>query len=315
MKSQRPNSSGFGPRAPKFSTNIESISVQRQSSGKSLQDFLSERFGLSRRAAKAVIDGRNVWVNRRCVWIAHHSLATGDLVELPRAVVAAARRQVGSARAVVEPEERTHVRVLAETPHYVVADKPAGVLANADAKSVEAILRVQLNEPNLQAVHRLDRDTTGCLLLARSFVAYQAAVEVFKTRRVEKTYRAIVAGAFPYAHQKIDAPIDDQPAVSFVSREAVGEDASFLRVRIETGRTNQIRRHLASVRYPIVGDRTFGLKHARDPRLMTVPRQMLHAASISLPDPMRSGETVKAHSPLPADFRSALRLFGMGKKR
>ena len=138
---------------------------------------------------------------------------------------------------------------------------------------------------------------------------------MFKTRRVEKTYRAIVAGAFPYAHQKIDAPIDDQPAISFVTREATGEDASFLRVRIETGRTNQIRRHLASVRYPIVGDRTFGLKRARDPRLMTVPRQMLHAASISMPDPMRPGETIKAHSPLPADFRAALRLFGMGKKR
>ena len=69
------------------------------------------------------------------------------------------------------------------------------------------------------------------------------------------------------------------------------------------------------MRYPIVGDRTFGLKRARDPRLMTVPRQMLHAASISMPDPMRPGETIKAHSPLPADFRAALRLFGMGKKR
>ena len=315
MKPQRSSSYSHGPRAPKFSTNIEALSVQRTSSGKSLQDFLAERLGLSRRAAKAVIDGRSVWVNRRCVWIAHHQLATGDLVELPRTVVSAARRQAGSARAVVEPEERTHVRVLAETPHYVVADKPAGILANADAKSVESILRVQLNEPSLQAVHRLDRDTTGCILFARSFAAYKAAVEVFKTRRVEKTYRAIVAGAFPYACQKIDAPIDDQPATSYVTREAVGEDASFLRVRIETGRTNQFRRHLASVRFPIVGDRTFGLKRARDPRLMTVPRQMLHAASISLPDPMRPGETIKAHSPLPADFRAALKLFGMGKKR
>ena len=209
MQPQRSSSSSLGPRAPKFSTNIEALSVQRTSSGKSLQDFLAERLGLSRRAAKAVIDGRSVWVNRRCVWIAHHKLATGDLVELPRTVVTAARRQAGSARAVVEPEERTHVRVLAETPHYVVADKPAGILANADAKSVESILRVQLNEPSLQAVHRLDRDTTGCILFARSFAAYQAAVEVFKTRRVEKTYRAIVAGAFPYACQKIDAPIDD----------------------------------------------------------------------------------------------------------
>ena len=99
-----------------------------------------------------------------------------------------------------------------------------------------------------------------------------------------------------------------------MTREAVGPDASYLRVRIETGRTNQIRRHLAGVRHPIVGDRTFGLKSARDPRLMTVPRQMLHAASLALPDPLRKGEQIRAHSPLPADFRAAIRLFGMGKK-
>ena len=287
--------------------------MQRTSSGKSLQDFLSERLGLSRRAAKAVIDGRSVWVNRRCVWIAHHKLVTGDVVELPRNVVAAARRQVGSARAVVEPEARTHVRILAETPHYVVADKPAGVLANADPKSVESILRVQLNEPNLQAVHRLDRDTTGCILLARSFAAYQAAVEVFKTRRVEKTYRAIVAGAFPYAHQKIDAELDGESAVSYVTREMQGDGACFLRVRIETGRTNQIRRHLASVRCPVVGDRVFGLKRARDPRLMQVPRQMLHASTLSLPNPLDPHAEISVHSPLPADFRAALGLFGMGR--
>ena len=300
--------------APKFTPNVEVLTVNRPDAGKSLQDFLAARLGLSRRAAKAVIDGRSVWVNRRCVWIAHHPLRTGDVVEIPRSVVAAARRQVGSAKTAIVPEERRHVRVLVETPDYIVADKPAGLLANDDPKSVEAILRTQLKEPNLQAVHRLDRDTTGCLLFAKTFAAYQAAVEVFKTRRIAKTYAAIVVGSFPYAHQKIDVPLDDQPAVSLVTREAVGPDASFLRVRIETGRTNQIRRHLAGVRFPIVGDRTFGLKSARDPRLMTVPRQMLHATALVLPDPMRRGESIRAHAPLPADFRAALKLFGMGRK-
>ena len=300
--------------APKFATNVDVLVVNRPDAGKPLQDFLATRLGLSRRAAKAVIDGRSVWVNRRCVWIAHHALKTGDAVEIPKAVVAAARRQAGSAKTAIAPEVRKHVRVLVETPDYIVADKPAGILANEDPKSVEAILRVQVKQPNLQAVHRLDRDTTGCLLFAKTYAAYVAAVEIFKTRRVSKTYAAIVAGSFPYAHQKIDTPLDDQPAVSIVTREAASPDASFLRVRIETGRTNQIRRHLAGIRYPIVGDRTFGLKSARDPRLMTVPRQTLHATALALPDPMRKGEEIKAHSPLPADFRSALKLFGMGKR-
>jgi 23S rRNA pseudouridine1911/1915/1917 synthase len=91
------------------------------------------------------------------------------------------------------------------------------------------------------------------------------------------------------------------------------QDASFLKVRIETGRTNQIRRHLASLRFPIVGDRVFGLKNARDPRLMRVPRQMLHASTLTLPHPMQRNEEISVHSPLPADFRAALKLFGMGK--
>ncbi len=304
----------MGPRAPKFAANVETLVVNRPDAGKTLQDFLAARLGLSRRAAKAVIDGRSVWVNRRCTWIAHHLLKTGDSIEIPKAVAAAARRQAGSTKTVLVPEERKHVRVLVQTNDYVVADKPAGILSNEDPKSVEAILRVQLDEPTLQAVHRLDRDTTGCLLFAKTYAAYLAAVEVFKTRRVQKSYCAIVAGRFPFAHQKIDVPLDDQPAVSHVAREAVGPDASFLRVRIETGRTNQIRRHLSGIRFPIVGDRTFGLKSARDPRLMTVPRQMLHAASLSLPNPMEKGSELKAHAPLPADFRAALRLFGMGKK-
>ena len=303
-----------GPQAPRFASNVGNRVVGKADAGKSLQDFLSGWLGVSRRAAKAVIDGRSVWVNRRCVWIAHHSLKTGDSVEIPRAVMAAVRRQAGSVRRPIAPAERQHVRVLAEFGDFLVVDKPAGIVSCDEPRSVEAILREQLGDPNLQAVHRLDRDTTGCLLFARSSDAWQAAVEVFKTHRVQKQYRAIVVGRFAHPHVTVDTPIDNQPAVSHVTREAVGEDASFLRIRIDTGRTNQIRRHLSSIRYPVVGDRLFGLKSARDPRLMAVPRQMLHAASIELPHPTAKGETIKAHSPLPADFRAALKLFGMGKR-
>jgi 23S rRNA pseudouridine1911/1915/1917 synthase len=100
-----------------------------------------------------------------------------------------------------------------------------------------------------------------------------------------------------------------------VSREAVGDDASFLRVRIDTGRTNQIRRHLASIRHPVIGDRVFGIKNARDPRFMAVPRQMLHASTLELPNPLEAHSEIKVHSPLPADFRETLKIFGMGRKR
>jgi 23S rRNA pseudouridine1911/1915/1917 synthase len=136
---------------------------------------------------------------------------------------------------------------------------------------------------------------------------------MFKTHKVSKTYHAITAGAFKFSHQTVDTPLDGQNAVSKIVREATSADASFLRVRIETGRTNQIRRHLAGIRAPILGDRVFGLKAARDPRLMRVSRQMLHASTLMLPDPLDPHAEIKAHAPLPADFRATLRLFGMGK--
>ena len=162
-------------------------------------------------------------------------------------------------------------------------------------------------------MHRLDRDTTGCLMFAKNHAALEAAIEVFKTHRVSKIYHAVVAGAFKFVHQIVDTPLDGQDAVSRITREASSADASFLRIRIETGRTNQIRRHLASIRFPVIGDRVFGLKNAHDPRLMRVPRQLLHASSLILPDPLSPRDEISVHSPLPADFRAALRLFGMGK--
>ncbi len=310
-------------KAPQHAAGISSLVVGKVDP-KVLQDFLSLKFALSRRTAKAMIDGRSVWVNRKCVWIARYSLKTGDQVEVPQTVVKAAQRQGSSQqarRSGAEGEKAParaaragarHVRVLWQNDDYLVCDKPSGLVSCDDPKSVESILREQEKIPTLEAVHRLDRDTTGCLMFAKRHAALQAAIEIFKTHKVSKVYHAVVAGAFKFSHRVIDTPIDGQDAVSRVTREAMSADASFLRVSIETGRTNQIRRHLASVRFPIIGDRVFGLKNARDPRLMRVPRQMLHASTLTLPDPLSPRNEIRVHSPLPADFRQTLRLFGMG---
>ena len=280
-----------------------------------LQDFLAKRLSISRRAAKAMVDGRSVWVNRTCAWIAGFRLHPGDLVEVPQRTLKAARAAAGEeSRARPVPVDKRHVRVLWQNERYLVCDKPSGRLACDDPKSVEALLREQESLPALAAVHRLDRDTTGCMLFAKSAAALQAAIGMFRTHRVAKTYHAVVAGRFPYQHQTIDAPIGGDKAVSRVTREAAAADASLLRIRIETGRTNQIRRHLASIRFPVVGDRVFGLKSARDPRLMQVSRQMLHASTLELPDPGDLRSAIRVHSPLPADFRSTLRLFGLGRR-
>ncbi len=303
-------------QAPHHAAGLVSLVVNKPDA-KLLQDFLVQKLALSRRTAKAVIDGRSVWVNHACIWMARHTLKTGDKVEVPSAVVKGAQRQSARAlgNAAVSPSApaKRHVRVLWQDDAYLVCDKPAGLVTCDDMKSVETILREQEKIPTLEAVHRLDRDTTGCLLFAKNHAALTAAIEVFKTHKVTKVYRAIALGKFPYAHLKIEKPLDGERAVSQVVREATGPDASFLKVKIDTGRTNQIRRHLASVRAPILGDRVFGLKSARDPRFMRIPRQMLHAATLELPHPLDPHQKITVHSPLPADFRGTLRLFDMGK--
>ena len=287
----------------------------RKEDPKNLLEFLSFKLGVSRRIAKAAIDERKVWVDRRCVWMARHRLETGGVVELsggiPAAAAPAASRDRRGARDGLAPRPpKKHVRVLWQDDDYLVCDKPCGMLTcGAAGATVENILRAQESMPSLAAVHRLDRDPTGCLLFAKNRHALEAAIEVFKTRSVSKTYHAIAAGRIEYAHQTIDAPVDGKRALTKLVREESGRDATFVKARIETGRTNQIRRHLASIRHPVLGDRVFGVKFARDPRIMRVPRQMLHASTLVLPHPLKRGTEIKVHSPLPADFRAALKLF------
>lgn len=279
--------------------SVTAFVVSKVESGQSLQVFLAAKLSVSKRAAKNLLDDRKVWVNRKCVWMAHHALHQGDTVEVPASHMSKA-------------EAPSKIRVLVEDEFYIVADKPSGMLAVGEG-SAEEVLRTQASQPALKAVHRLDRDTTGCLLLAKSAAAFDAAVALFKTRRVTKTYHAIVFGCFDRTASTVDQELDGERAVSHIHREAISKDASFLKVRIETGRTHQIRRHLAAIRHPVLGDREHGVKFARDPRLLTIPRQMLHASGLELPHPLASGKTLKAHSPLPADFRRCLKLFDMGK--
>lgn len=286
------------------SPSVVSFVVSRVEAGQPLQVFLATKLSLSKRAAKNLLDERVVWVNRRVVWMAHHALRLGDTVELPGANLPKA---VPDDVALVPK-----IRVLVEDDDYMVADKPSGTLSVGEG-SVEERLREQTGLTSLHAVHRLDRDTTGCILLAKHPAAFDAAVEIFKTRRVSKTYQAIVYGRYERAASTINEELDGERAVSHMQREAISKDATFLKIKIETGRTHQIRRHLASMRFPVLGDREHGLKSARDPRLLTVPRQMLHASGLELPHPLVQGKTIKAHSPLPADFRRCLKLFDMGK--
>ena len=263
--------------------------------GTVLLDHLAECLGLSRRAAKTLLDDRLVFVNGRRIWMAKHLLQTRDAVELlPDA-------------AGPRPAPDASVRLLLDDPLFLVADKPPRLLTVGE-KSLEIRLRDQLGLPALRAVHRLDKDTSGCVLFAKNEDARAALVAQFADGRVRKLYHALVAGNLPEPQMDVRLPVDHLPAVSHVrqvSAQTRPPRCAHCTVAIETGRTHQIRIHLHHVGHPVLGDRQYF--SARSADFPEVPRQMLHASELRFLHPA-TGKPVAAASPLPKDFREWLRL-------
>lgn len=218
--------------------------------------------------------------------------------------------------------------IVHEDDHLLVLDKPAGVVVHPAAglkegTLVDALLasgrplaaRAGVERPGI--VHRLDRDVSGLLLVAKTDAAHEALVTAMAERRIRREYRALVAGDPGVDTGKVDAPIgrhprqrsrmavtpDGKPAVTwFAVRERFGQ-TSLLEVRLETGRTHQIRVHLASIGHPVVGDTVYG----RDPALarrLGLARPFLHAFRLTVPHPA-TGEELVLSSPLPGDLITA----------
>ena len=261
--------------------------------GTPLLDHLAECLELSRRGAKNLLDERLVFVNGRRIWMARHLLQTRDVVELlPTATVRTA--------------PAAPIRLLVDDSLFVVADKPPQLLTTGE-RSLETRLREQLGVPALRAVHRLDKDTSGCVLLAKDDATRRALVAQFAAGTVRKLYHALIAGNLPEPQMEIRAAVDNLTAVSRVrqvSFQSAPPRCAHVTVLIETGRTHQIRIHLQHVGTPVLGDRQyFG---SRSAAFSAVPRQMLHAHELRFNHPT-GGRPVVAVSPLPPDFRQWLR--------
>jgi 23S rRNA pseudouridine1911/1915/1917 synthase len=223
------------------------------------------------------------------------------------------------------PEE-IPLTVLYEDEDLVAIDKPAGMVVHSGAgiqsgTLVNALLHrfatLSRAAGDLRPgiVHRLDRYTSGVLLVAKNDAAHQRLAEQFASRRVEKTYLALVHGNVKLERGRSEKPIarDPKQRVRMTARLARGRAAwseyrvlrrfaglTLLEVRIGTGRTHQIRVHLASIGHPVVGDRLYGApaKVAGEP---TLPRYFLHAYRIRFEQPT-TGEPVTIESPLPGDL-------------
>ncbi len=269
--------------------------VRRAEDQTLLVDFVAQRLSLSKRAAKGILDQRNVSVNGQRVWMARHALDVGDEV---RILVPASATRSG---------KQEDIAILYRDSDYVIVNKPSGVLACGKG-SLETILQKQLRKPQLQAVHRLDRDTSGCLMFAFSAEAKETMIGCFRAKEITKVYHAIVHDHMTRGTLRISKPLGGQTAVSNVRILDTSRHGSHVSVNIETGRTHQIRIHLASVRHPVVGDRKYAGGVRLDNSLAEIPRQMLHAYGLSFNHPT-TDKPIHVKAPLPADFKACLKVF------
>ncbi len=215
--------------------------------------------------------------------------------------------------------------IVYQDEHLLVVEKGAGLVVHPARGHREDTLaqilgRVGLNpsggeQERAGIVHRLDRDTSGLMVVARSEQAHASLQRALAARQIEREYLALVEGRPPARTGTIDAPIGRDPRVRtrmavegagarearthFVLQRALPR-SSLLAVRLDTGRTHQIRVHLRAIGHPVAGDPEYGT-----PGLYGLTRQFLHATRLAFPHPL-SGEPLELHSPLPEDLQAAL---------
>jgi 23S rRNA pseudouridine1911/1915/1917 synthase len=287
------------------------VKVAAEAAGQRLDVFLAGHAG-SRTAAQRLIDDGLVRVDGR--------------PQPKRFVLSGGEEVTVEARPETPAEAVPDARfaIAYEDEHLIVVDKPAGVVVHPGqghdrGTLVQALAGRVAGGPDPQrpgVVHRLDRDTSGLLVLARDEETHAALQQALRERRLTREYLALVEGRPAARSGTIEAPLgrdrrvrtrmssdtdNPRPAVTHFEIEQAFEGATLLRVRLETGRTHQIRAHLLAIGNPVAGDPEYG--HAGRYGLS---RQFLHAARLAFAHPV-SGETLDLLSPLPEDLAKALR--------
>jgi 23S rRNA pseudouridine1911/1915/1917 synthase len=290
---------------------LHSFDVHPSEAGERLDRLTARRLGISRTAVQRIIQEK-------------HLLVDGEEAVSSQRVGGGERVEARVSERGISPEEIA-VPVIFEDEHLLVVDKPAGLVVHPGAGNpagtlVNALLGRGIaggQDPSRPGVvHRLDRDTSGLMVLAKGEPAYSRLVQMMSARRVERIYRAVVVGAGLPETGTIDSPVGrdpenppsmtagiGRPAVTHfeVIREVAGH--AMLEVRLETGRTHQIRVHLSAIGHPVYADPLYG---------KPVPgrRIWLHAEHLAFVHPV-SGERLSFESPVPSDLRESAALLGM----
>jgi 23S rRNA pseudouridine1911/1915/1917 synthase len=218
------------------------------------------------------------------------------------------------------------LKIAWQDEHLLVVDKPPGLVVHPARGHREGTLSQLLTSAGMGGrgggdpdrpgiVHRLDRDTSGLLVVARSEEAHRLLQAALRERLIEREYVALVEGRPPSRTGTIEAPIGRHPRIRtrmavggtgarearthFTLERSLGQ-ASLLRLRLDTGRTHQIRVHLQAIGYPVCGDPEYGTAGT-----LGLERQFLHATRLAFPHPI-TGAPVEVESPLPPDLQDAL---------
>jgi len=286
--------------------------------GVRLDQAISRLFGLSRTAAAALVESGDVMVDGQAK-PKSDKVAAGAWLEIT----------LPSVRPAEPPSLVDGLIVVHSDDDIVVVDKPVGVAAHASPgwtgptvlsglSAMGQTIATSGAAERQGIVHRLDVGTTGLMVVAKSERAYSLLKRAFKERLVDKRYHAVVQGHPDPLRGTIDAPIDRHPSHDY--RWAVVADgkpsvthyetleahraASLLEISLETGRTHQIRVHMAALRHPCVGDLTYGADPTLSARL-ALQRQWLHARELGFVHPTR-GDAVRFTSSYPPDLEYSL---------
>ncbi|MFQ5961983.1 MAG: RluA family pseudouridine synthase [Candidatus Methylomirabilales bacterium] len=303
---------------------VRTFEVPQGEAGRRLDQFLVQSSGLSRAAVQHLIHQERVRIGDR-PRKASYRVRTRD-----RIVVTFPPPEPSG----IEPEP-IPLDLLYEDDDLLVINKPPGLLVHPGAGRrhgtiVNALL---YHYPGISGiggverpgiVHRLDKETSGCLLVAKTEMAHQTLTRQFETRQVKKIYLALVHGSVRARRGKVTLPIGrhERERKRMAVRTRKGREAetayevlglapecTLVEVMPTTGRTHQIRVHFATMGHPVVGDKLYGGRRQRKSR-WKVERQLLHAWKLAFTHP-RTGERVESTAPLPRDFHEILEHVGI----
>ncbi|WP_233246444.1 RluA family pseudouridine synthase [Limnohabitans sp. Jir61] len=317
----------IGASAPTPAPSVKTLTVDEDSAGQRLDNFLMRHLkGVPKTHVYRIIRSGEVRVNKGRA-SAEQRVEAGDLVRLPPVRVSAQVQAKADA-----PAPAREFPVLMEDEAMMAIDKPAGVAVHGGSGVsfgvIEQLRRARPASTNLELVHRLDRETSGVLLVAKKRSALKHLQDQFRDRETGKTYLALVLGLWPSNKKVIDSPLmkytipngvgegerrvkvvgkDDPNGMRSITLVRVARTVgpyTLLEVTIKTGRTHQIRVHLASQGHPIAGDDKYGdFEHNKLLQKMGLKRMFLHAWQLKFQHP-QSHRPVSLQAPLPPELKN-----------